>query len=514
MAAVLIHQLIEQAAQSAPQSIALQYKNESFTYQRLFEQIKQTASGLIANGIQPGDRVAVYLAKTPQCVISFFAITLAGAVFVPVNPVLKAHQAAYILEHAGVKLLITNQLRWTALASLIEETDSSVPLPAIITTDTNRWDELLASSAAQDLPAVDPSDLATILYTSGSTGQPKGVMLNHTNLIVGAQSVSQYLANRASDKILAVLPFSFDYGLSQLTTAFLAGARIVLLDYLVPKDITRACEKYAITGLAGIPSLWHQLINQTWSEAAIRSLRYMTSSGGTMTIATTRAIREIFPDSKLHLMYGLTESFRSTSLDPKLVDTYPDSIGKPIPNAQLSVRDSEGNLCKPGETGELVHAGPLVAQGYWHDIERTARRFRPLPEQPDQIAVWSGDQVVCNTEGFYYFKGRMDEMIKVSGYRISPFEIESVFDVLAEIKQAIAFGVSLPGGKQIIQLVVTSDSDEVSEQQLMTFARKQLPAYMVPTDISIQSDIPVTANGKPDRATLKRLYLEALQSSV
>jgi acyl-CoA synthetase (AMP-forming)/AMP-acid ligase II len=289
--------------------------------------------------------------------------------------------------------------------------------------------------------------MAAILYTSGSTGKPKGVVLSHRNLIVGAESVSQYLQNSAQDVILAVLPLSFDAGLSQLTTAFNVGAHVVLMNYLLPNDVVRLCAKHRVNGLTCVPPLWNQLADQKWPDEVRSALRYFANTGGRMPKLTLKKLRNCFPTARPYLMYGLTEAFRSTYLDPAEIDKRPDSIGKAIPNAEILVVRPDGSRCVPGEEGELVHRGGLVALGYWKDPARTAERFRPVPEQTGnawrtkETAVFSGDTVVSDAEGFLYFIGRKDEMIKTSGYRVSPTEIEEVAYDSGLVGDAVAMGL-------------------------------------------------------------------------
>ena len=289
-------------------------------------------------------------------------------------------------------------------------------------------------------------DMAAIMYTSGSTGQPKGVVLSHRNLIAGAESVSHYLGNNPDDVILAALPLSFDAGFSQLTTAFSVGAHVVLLNYLLPADVVQLCAQHRVTGLTGVPPLWIQIADQDWpTEAPDICGTSPTREGGCPKRHWT-GCGHSFPAAKPFLMYGLTEAFRSTYLDPAEVDRRPDSIGKAIPNAQILVVRPDGSLCDPGEEGELVHRGALVAMGYWNDPERTAERFRPAPAREPglctgEIAVWSGDTVVMDEEGFLYFVGRKDEMIKTSGYRVSPTEIEEAAYDTGLVRDAVALGV-------------------------------------------------------------------------
>jgi acyl-CoA ligase (AMP-forming) (exosortase A-associated) len=372
------------------------------------------------------------------------------------------------------------------------------------------WEALLAGAdAAAALPRLIDIDMAAILYTSGSTGKPKGVVLSHRNIVEGAKSVSTYLQNTADDRILAVLPLSFDYGLSQLTTSFLVGATAVLHNYLLPQDVIRALARERITGLAAVPPLWIQLAALDWPESIDDHLRYFTNSGGAMPTATLAELRKRVPKAKPFLMYGLTEAFRSTYLPPEEVDRRPTSMGKAIPNAEILVVREDGTECAAGEPGELVHRGALVSMGYWNDPEKTAERFKPLPGQPKglpitEMAVWSGDTVKKDEEGFLYFVSRRDEMIKTSGYRVSPTEIEEVVYKSGLVAEVAAFGVAHPGLGQAIVLVAQQvDGKPADTRALIDACKAHLPAFMIPQHVEwLDCALPRNANGKIDRKTL------------
>jgi acyl-CoA ligase (AMP-forming) (exosortase A-associated) len=353
------------------------------------------------------------------------------------------------------------------------------------------------------------TDVAAILYTSGSTGQPKGVVLSHRNMVAGAQSVASYLDLRADDRLLAVLPLSFDYGLSQLTTAFLRGASVVLMNYLFPKDIVAMVARERITGLAAVPPLWIALARLAWPAGC--TLRFITNSGGAMPVPTVQALREALPDTQIFLMYGLTEAFRSTYLPPSEVARRPDSIGRAIPNAEILVVRPDGSLCDADEPGELVHRGALVALGYWNDPARTAQRFRPAPGQDaalpvSELAVWSGDTVRRDAEGYLYFIGRSDDMIKVSGYRISPTEIESVLHATGLVAEVAAFGIDHPQlGQAIAVIAVPAEEGAVDSATLLAECKRHLPAYMVPARVDLRAGpLPRNPNGKIDRNLLRQ----------
>lgn len=523
----LLGDLITHQAEGRPDAPALLYKDQVLSYQALAEQV-QTCQGQLAElALSPGERVAVYLPKVPEAVIGMFASAALGAVFVPVNPLLKPQQVAYILNDCNVRVLITSTDRHQLLAPVLGHCHD---LHWVITTGSQHtqhtvdhyqllpWQTAAAPPSRPAVPApVIDQDIAAILYTSGSTGNPKGVVLSHRNMLAGARSVASYLANQANDRLLAVLPFSFDYGLSQLTCAFHSGASVVLMDYLLPRDVIRAISRYGVTGLAAVPPLWNQLAELDWPAEAQASLRYITNSGGAMPVATTTKLRKVLPNTAIYLMYGLTEAFRSTYLPPDQIDSRPQSMGKAIPNAEILVLREDGSECAPGEPGELVHRGALVALGYWNDPARTAERFKPIPGRHPQlplaeIAVWSGDQVKKDEEGYLYFISRKDEMIKTSGYRVSPTEVEAVVYSAQLVSEAAALGLPHPQlGQAIVIVVATSQPDVASE--LLAHCQRELPNYMVPRQVIVTAALPRNPNGKIDRKQLASHYQDLFQET-
>jgi acyl-CoA ligase (AMP-forming) (exosortase A-associated) len=521
----LIHQLISRQAIQTPDATALLFKDDQYSYSELQNQVEAVAQGLMSLGLNPDDRVATYLPKVPQTVFSLFGTTEAGGAFVPINPLLKPKQVAYILKDCDVKILITSSQRLQVLQHVLECCPS---LDAVILVEDETplleqaslyqrlsWSTFTSAENNHQSHIRIDSDMAAILYTSGSTGNPKGVVLSHKNMATGAKSVASYLVNTSNDRLLAALPFSFDYGLSQLTTAFSVGASVVLMDYLLPRDVIRAIQKYKVSGLAAVPPLWNQLAQLEWPKEAADSLRYLTNSGGAMPQATTEKLRAALPNTQVFLMYGLTEAFRSTYLPPDQIDIRPTSMGKAIPNAQVLVVRPDGTECAPGEPGELVHRGSLVAMGYWNDTEKTSQRFKPSPSQPtgipiSEIAVWSGDQVKRDEEGFLYFISRMDDMIKTSGYRVSPSEVEEAIYALDAIKEAAAIGISHPTLGQAILLVATATGD-LTPQTILKYSKKELPNFMVPHEIILLDDMPHNQNGKIDRKYLSSKYADLFQ---
>lgn len=512
----LVHDAILAHADSAPHAPALRYRDSVEDYASLAASVEAAAARLLGADIERQERVAVYLDKRPETVHALFGATLAGAAFVPVNPLLKAEQVTHILRDCNVRILVTSADRLSGLRDALPACpDLHTVLVVGEVPEGAEAGHVRIEPWASDAPAPDvrphrviDTDMAAILYTSGSTGRPKGVVLSHRNMAAGAESVATYLDNRPDDRLLAVLPFSFDYGLSQLTTAFRVGAEAVLLNYLLPRDVIRAVARYGITGLAAVPPLWIQLAQLEWPEEAQQSLRYITNSGGAMPQETLAGLRSRLPRTDCVLMYGLTEAFRSTYLPPSELDRRPGSMGRAIPNARIEVVREDGSPCAPGEPGELVHRGALVAQGYWNDPERTAERFRPAPGQPSgmplpEIAVWSGDTVRMDEDGYLYFVGRRDEMIKTSGYRVSPNEVEEAVYATGLVAEAAAFGVTHPTLGEGIVLVGQPQGQQVTPEALIDALRPHLPGFMLPAHVHLRAEpLPRNANGKIDRKAL------------
>ena len=509
----LIHELLLHRAKIAPQREALSYRSTRLDYGSLAARVVDCAAAFLDLKLGRSERVAIFLDKRFETVIATFGAAAAGGAFVPINPLLKPEQVAYILKDCNVRVLVTSVERLRLLAPNLRECPDlhtvivvggrTESVPGL---DVVAWEDALAGPGKARPHRVIDTDIAAILYTSGSTGKPKGVVLSHRNMVTGARSVAQYLENHEGDRILSALPLSFDAGFSQLTTAFHTGARVTLINYLLPRDIITAVESEQISGLTAVPPLWIQLAQLHWPDAARKSLRYIANTGGRMPKATLDALRAALPRTLVFLMYGLTESFRSTYLPPPEIDRRPDSIGKAIPNAEVLVVREDGTLCAPGEPGELVHRGALVSLGYWNDPEKTAERFKPAPGQPQglvlpEIAVWSGDTVRMDEEGFLYFISRRDEMIKTSGYRVSPTEVEEVIYATGVVGEVAALGVPHPVlGQAIVVVATPRDGVQLDAAELLTQCRQQLPAFMVPAHVIVRKgSLPRNPNGKIDR---------------
>ena len=494
-----------------PDADALVTRSGTLSYKMLNHRIGALAAWLQGQGAVKGDRVATWLSKTEMACLMPLAAARAGLVHVPVNPLLKQPQVAYIVEDSGARLLISNAGRLKTLdgtgiedsCRLFEDKDVEEALASVVTP--------LAPSAAD----TETENLAAILYTSGSTGRPKGVMLSHANLTLGALSVAEYLKLGADDRTICVLPLSFDYGQNQLLSTWAAGGCAVPLDYLTPRDVMKACARQRITTLAAVPPLWVQLVEHGWPEEAVTSMRRLTNSGGALTPTLVKQLRAIFGSkTDIYAMYGLTEAFRSTYLDPALIDDNPTSMGTAIPFAEILVVDEAGDIAGPDQAGELVHCGPLVAHGYWKDPERTAQRFKNAPpaSKYSGMAVFSGDTVKRGKDGLLYFVSRDDAMIKSSGNRISPTEIEEIAVESGIVAEAVALGVPDERLGHAIRLFVRAveqgpEKTSVTEP-LQNYLKQNLPNFMHPRDIVLLSEFPKNPNGKLDRNLLASMDIE------
>jgi acyl-CoA ligase (AMP-forming) (exosortase A-associated) len=521
MTSSLLHDLIHTSASRDGARPALTRAAATLSYAELDAHCRACSAGLLELGLARAERVGIYLEKRTEFVAAAFGTTAAGGAFVPLNPLLKGEQVGHILRDCNLRVLITSAERLAVLQPVLAGchdlrqvilVGNPAALPTVEGASVHRWGEVCTAASRAGHRVID-TDMAAILYTSGSTGRPKGVVLSHRNIVTGARSVAQYLDNHADDTLLAALPLSFDAGFSQLTTAFHSGARAVLIDYLLPRDILNAVVRERVTGLTAVPPLWIQLAGLDWPDTVGEHLRYIANTGGRMPFETLKALRAKLPGTRPFLMYGLTEAFRATYLPPEEIDRRPDSIGKAIPNAEVLVLREDGSECAPNEPGELVQRGALVGMGYWNDPDKTAERYKPLPagiggREPGlmipEIAVFSGDTVRRDDDGFLYFIGRRDEMMKTSGYRVSPTEVEEILYATGRVGECVAFGLPHPAlGQAICAVATPAPGTTLDTTALLADCRSRMPAYMVPSRIEVRSGpLPRNPNGKIDRKLL------------
>ena len=515
----LTHHLLETSTAKDPSKEAVVHGERRLSYAELDSLSTRLANALIDAGLQRMDRVGIYLEKCVDQVIAILAVSKADGVFVPINHLLFPDQVDHILRDCRPRAIVTSSAR---AGSIKEVLQGNANLDAVFTTTAS--DVILENKQVLDVedilthgatepprPGAIGQDLAAILYTSGSTGPPKGVMLSHANLIAGSRIVSTYLKIDARDRIVSIVPFSFDYGLNQLLTGLEHGATVVLLNFRFPNDVIQCLTQERITGLAGVPSFWSLLAQPSSSlhRHEFPHLRYITNTGGAMPQTVLAKLRESLPTTEVVLMYGLTEAFRSTYLPPAELDRRPTSMGRAIPDTEIYVINDDGKLCEPGEVGELVHRGPTVSLGYWGNPEATNRVLRSNPLSPPELrdtekVCYSGDLVKMDEDGFLYFQGRRDSAIKSAGYRISATEIEAVLVSIDRVREAAAIGVPDEVlGHAIVGIVVPHDGETLEINEILGFCARKMPRYMIPKHIEIVSDLPKTAHGKIDYPSLR-----------
>lgn len=486
------HLLLHTAA-AVPEHPAVREGDRSVSYGALADRTLGAAEALLRAGVEPGDRVAVFQRRGAEAAASFFGTLAAGAVAVMVNESLRPRQIEHILGHSGAKVLLT-------------DADLTDRLPRALQTDALpiRSEDVPDAGDARPVPRTG-SDPAQIVYTSGSTGLPKGVTFSHGNVWAGTESVVSYVGIRAEDRVASLLPFSFDYGLNQLLCCARTGATLVVERSPVPQRIVGTLRREEVSVLPAVPPLWLQLLGvQAFRDEPLPALRRMTNTGGRLPTDAVRSLRRSHPQAELFLMYGLTEAFRSAYLDPERADRKPNSVGQAIPGAELLVLNEDLQHCRPHEVGELVHRGPTVALGYWNDPEATARRFRPNPLRPPgtpdaERVVFSGDLVYRDADADLFFVGRQDGMIKTLGYRVSPDEVVDVLHGSGEVLEAVV--TAEPDdvrGSRIVAYVVLNEQGRLD--RLEAFAAEELPRYMQPSRIEVRARLPRTSSGKYDAA--------------
>ncbi|HTI03943.1 MAG TPA: AMP-binding protein [Gemmatimonadales bacterium] len=469
----------------------------TISYSELRDRASQVAAGLTAAGLQDHDRVGIFLDGGADAVAAFFGVVAAGGIAVVINESLRPRQVEHTLEASGATMLITSE-ELLARQPRSLDTQSRILHARDLTTKE--------TVAPRPKVGLDP---AQIVYTSGSTGLPKGVTVTHANLLVAAETVIGYLGITANDRIASILPFSFVYGMSQVLCAVGSGATLVIERSPLASQLVADLRARDVTVLAAVPPLWQQLLNvAAFRDELVPSLRVVTNAGGHLPVPVVRALRRAQPHARLFLMYGLTEVLRSTFLPPEEVDRRPDSMGRAIPGAEVLVLRDDLTPCEPGEVGELVHRGSTVTLGYWNDPEETARVFRPHPLRPAgapdaERVVFSGDLVRRDAEGWLYFVGRSQRMIKTLGYRVSPDEIATVLYASGEVAECII--TSEPDearGERIVAHVVLSGSGS-SIERLRRYAGVELPRHMQPARFDIRESLPRLPSGKHDVAALR-----------
>ena len=505
----LLHDYLLQSAREFPDKIALVCMKQRISYGELDARSNALANTLISSGVTRGDRVVIFADNTVETVVSFWAVLKANAVVSIVNPLTKSDKLAYLLQDCRPAALITDghihfvfgeparncsHLRCVIVSGNIDDEKlASHP-------HARRWDDALSLVDRTAPPArtcID-IDLAAIIYTSGSTGDPKGVMLTHRNMLTACTSIVSYLKLQEDEVILNVLPLAFDYGLYQMLMAFRTGARQVLeRSFTFPAQILNLMVDEGVTGFPGVPTIFSILAElKSLKDYDLSKIRYVTNTAAALPAKHILMLRDIFPAARIYSMYGLTECKRCTYLPPEDIDRKPASVGIAIPNTEMWIVDEEGNRVDPGVVGQLVIRGATVMKGYWEKPEATAKKLKPGPLPGEQI-LYTGDYCKMDEEGYLYFVGRMDDIIKSRGEKVAPKEVENTIMNIPGVKEAAVIGV--PDdilGQAVKAFIVLEEGVTMSEKQLQKECQSRLENFMVPKYIVEVASLPRTDTGK------------------
>ena len=503
----LVNEFLEHSAELYPDKTALVHAGGRYSYAWLDTAANKLAGALLEEGVERGDRVAIFMDNGMEAVVSIFAALKAGAAFMVINHGTKAEKLQYILNNSRAKVLLAQAagagaasyaacpyLARTIMCGPHDDAPSALTFEEIM--DTGRGSP--AGSGCIDL------DLASIIYTSGSTGRPKGVMLSHLNMVSAAHSITTYLENRETDVIMDALPVSFDYGLYQILMGFKAGAKVVLeRSFAFPYQIIEGIMKEGVTGLPGVPTFFSILLGlKQISTYDFRSIRYITNTADALPPSHIRRLRELFPHAKIYSMYGLTECKRVSFLPPDQIDRRPASVGRGMPNEEVYIVNEKGERAMPGETGELVVRGTNVMLGYWEMPEETAMRLRP-GRYPGERILYTGDIFRMDEDGYLYFVARKGDIIKCRGEKVSPREIETVLYSLEGVVEAAAIGVPDETCGHVVKVYVTlADGCALTGKDILGHCSQRLENFMVPREVEIRQSLPKTATGKINKNAL------------
>ena len=509
-----VERFLQDSARRLPDKVALVSGGRRLSYRELDALSDRLAAGLSRGGVKRGDRVVLFLENGWEAVVGIFAALKAGAVFCPVNPSTKAEKLAYLLNHCRATAVLT-QMRLSAIAQAASAAAPSATLRIVVdaageVAGAVSLDAALAEDGAPSRPGIDV-DLALLIYTSGSTGRPKGVMMTHRNVAAAADSITSYLGNSADDVVLSALPISFDYGLYQALLAAKVGATLVLeKSFAFPQLLFERMAAERVTGFPIVPMMAALLLQQKrLPHHAFARLRYITSTGAALPPAHIARLGELLPHVKLYSMYGLAECKRCTFMPPDELKRRPDSVGIPMPNTEAYVVDESGKPAAPGVIGELVVRGAHVMQGYWEDAAATARVLRRGPHPWEQV-LYTGDLFRSDEDGYLYFVGRKDDIIKSRGEKVSPKEVENVLYALPGVREAAVVGVPDPIlGTAIKAILVVEPGAETTAKHVMRHCKAHLEDFMVPKFLEFRDALPKTDSGKISRRQIAPAMAEA-----
>ena len=500
---MLLHDAFVRKAMEHPDALALVSAGARTSYREINQRSDALAASLIKDGVARGDRVVVFMDNSVAAVVALYGILKSGAVMVPVNPLTKSDKLAFILKDAEAAAFVGD----SHLRS-VYETAWETYRPSIVIVnggdkrDTGRGarilDEVASAGACPEVATID-QDLAAIIYTSGSTGSPKGVMLTHHNMVSAARSVSEYLGLTAADRILCCLPLAFDYGLYQVLMGFMVGACVILeRSFAFPAAVVKVMAQEQVTVFPGVPTIFSILLAREGILDAHdwRAVRAITNTAASLPPEHIKRLKARFPKARIFSMYGLTECKRVTYLAPEELERRPTSVGRGMPNQEVYLIDADGRRLPPGSVGELVVRGSHVMRGYWRRPEETAQRLKSGP-YPGERVLHTGDVFHMDEDGYLYFVGRSDDIIKSRGEKVSPKEVENVLYAMPAVREAAVIGVDDEVlGQAVHAFVVVGAKARVTERDIVRHCHEYLESYMVPKVVHIVSALPKTDTGK------------------
>jgi acyl-CoA synthetase (AMP-forming)/AMP-acid ligase II len=503
-----IRTLLEDAYCKTPSKTALICEQTSLSYEELFEKVNQIASYLQTLDLPKGSRIGIYSNKGVEQVIAILAILSTNYTLVPLTKLLKPEQVEYIIKDCDIKCIITDKLKLES----IEEIEFSGHIISYETTSKEiaSFEEIFKYFKQPYECTIHGHDNAVITYSFGSSGFPKGIVISHRNLIDSARVVSKYLDLKSEDVISGILIFNLDYGLNQIFCTLYKKATLALHRFVLAGDFFNHVIQDKVSVIALMPINITQMFDEDEhrlpSAALLENVRIITSSGGKVTPKMIDDIQRYFQNAQFYSMHGLTEAFRSTYLHPSQLKIRPNSIGKAIPDVQLYVINEQGNECKVREVGELIHRGSYIYKGFWNAPQQTKERFKSIQilnkvinlegQLNDEIVVASGDYVYKDEEGYFYFVSRHDDMIKTRGFRVSPFEIESVvYENIKEISQCAVFSIPNEEIEEEIVLVYSA-STQLAKNEIIFELKKHLASYMIPAKIIYKKSLPLVSSNK------------------
>ena len=505
---MMVHNFLEDSARKRPDKTALITAQGRYTYKELDAMANGIANALMAEGLEKGDRAAIFMDNSLEAVVSVFGVLKAGGIFLMINPTTKVEKLTYMLNNCRATAILSAGQKTPVISEACNNTPSlkgvylsgaeALPAKGIHKKTFSLTEALKSGGAPPPLPRAIDVDLATIIYTSGSTGSPKGVMMTHLNMAAAASSITEYLENTPNDIILNTLPMSFDYGLYQVLMAFKLGAAVVLEKaFLYPYKVIETLIREEVTGFPLVPTMSAIILQmEDIRKMDFPSLRYITNTAAALPVAHILKLREFFPTARIFSMYGLTECKRVSYLPPDQLDIRPTSVGKGMPNTEVYIAGENGERAGPNTVGELVVRGSNVMRGYWEMPEETAKKLRP-GAYPGEMALYTGDLFKMDGEGYLYFVSRKDDIIKSRGEKVSPREIENVIYEMEGVVEAAVVGVDDPVlGQAIKAFVVIRDGAALTEKDVQKFCSKHLEDFMVPKHVEFRRELPKTDTGK------------------